>query len=225
MREKIGGQIVFFYHDSDADYRETITVMRDRNSGQEARLNFLQENKIQKKFSPLYAKRVPAGWKEEIKKQLPRFMGQRLIDLFMSAEAKTVADFCLEMYRKMELLEGVEFARSGDRVFRDAASDLSDDYFADVNYQGEIVRAQVSGGILKLHEGGGKYLSLPGQPIERRQKSAGRDNRFEWMQSVIHCTHYIYGEGEGAYLRFDKFPNVKFIKRDEITEPEFAWLG
>ena len=77
LRNDIGGGIVYFYHDSDADYRETITIMRDKTSGAEARLNFLQENKIQKKYSPLYAKRVPAGWKEEILKQLPRLWTSR----------------------------------------------------------------------------------------------------------------------------------------------------
>ena len=51
LQKEIGGQVVFFYHDSDADYRETITVMKDRSTGAEVRLNFTQENKIQKKFS------------------------------------------------------------------------------------------------------------------------------------------------------------------------------
>lgn len=74
LRDEIGGKIVFFYHDSDADYRETITIVSDRQTGAEVRLNFTQENKLQKKFSPLYLKRIPAGWKEEILKQLPRFV-------------------------------------------------------------------------------------------------------------------------------------------------------
>ena len=74
LQKERGGKIVFFYHDSDADYRETITVMADRQSGAEVRLNFTQENKLQKKHSPLYAKRIPKGWKEEILKQLPRFV-------------------------------------------------------------------------------------------------------------------------------------------------------
>ena len=143
LQAETGGRIVFFYHDSDADYRETITIMSDRQTGAEVRLNFTQENKLQKKFSPLYAKRVPAGWKEEILKQLPRFIDKPLIDLFASDNEKNVADFCLEMYKKMGLLDGVEVARSSDKTFRQKAIDLAGEYFADVEYQGEVVRAKV----------------------------------------------------------------------------------
>ena len=143
LQAETGGRIVFFYHDSDADYRETITIMSDRQTGAEVRLNFTQENKLQKKFSPLYAKRVPAGWKEEILKQLPRFIDKPLIDLFASDNEKNVADFCLEMYKKMGLLDGVEVVRSSDKNFRQKAIDLAGKYFADVEYQGEVVRAKV----------------------------------------------------------------------------------
>jgi hypothetical protein len=45
------------------------------------------------------------------------------------------------------------------------------------------------------------------------------------MKSVINCTHYIYGQGEKDYLNFQDFPDVNFIQRDEIDNPEFAWLG
>jgi hypothetical protein len=53
--------------------------------------------------------------------------------------------------------------------------------------------------------------------------SAARDSRFSWMQSVINCTHYIYGEGEKAYLDIRKFPEVKFIDRDPIEYAHLAW--
>lgn len=218
-----GGKIVFFYHDSDADYRETITAMKDRRTGAEVRLNFLQPNKIQKKFSPLYAKSIAPGWKQEILKQLPRFVDQPLIDLFSSVNAETAADFCLKMYGRLGLLAGIEVLKSGDRNFREKALDLQE-YFADVEYQGEIVRAQLIDGKLQLHEGGGKYMVLPDQKIEKWQKSPARDERFKWMQSMINCTHYIYGESEKEYLKFDEFPEVKFIERDEIDNPNYAWL-
>src|SRR5207302_2960313 len=58
LQKEIGGEIVFFFHDSDHDPRETITIVRDQRSGQDVALNFQFENSIQKKFSPLYAKRV-----------------------------------------------------------------------------------------------------------------------------------------------------------------------
>lgn len=247
LQSDIGGRIVFFYHDSDADYRETITIMLDRQSDNEVRLNFTQENKLQKKFSPLYLKRISAGWKDEILKQLPRFIdhslsfspsggdapqGQRgfrvasLIDGFKSTDEKTVADFCLEMYRKMGLLDGVEIVRSSDPNFRRLAPDLAEDYFADVKYQNEIVRAQMIDGRLQLHEGGGKYTQIQTpENIEKGQITPGARQRFAWMQSVIKCTHYVYGEGEKEYMEFDKFPEVKFIKRDGIEQPNYAWLG
>ena len=66
LQKEIGGKIVFFYHDSDADYRETITIFTDPKTGEEVRLNFNTENKIQKKYSPLYKKQILAGWQEEI---------------------------------------------------------------------------------------------------------------------------------------------------------------
>jgi len=224
LQAEIGGRIVFFYHDSDADYRETITVMNDNFTGTEARLNFLQENKIQKKYSPLYAKRIPTGWKDDIKKQLPRFANQKLINVFMSVEAKTAADFCLDMYTKMGLLDGIEVIRSGDHSFRLQATELEGEYFADIEYEQETVRAQMINNKLQLHEGGGKYITLPNAPVEKWQKSPARDQRFIWMQSVIHCTHYITGNAEFDYLKKQDFPEVQFVKRDQIEEAELAWI-
>lgn len=225
LQAEIGGRVVFFYHDSDADYRETITIMHDKSSGVEVRLNFLQENKIQKKYSPLYAKRVPEGWKEEIKKQLPRFVSQETINTFMSVEAKTAADFCLDMYTKLGLLDGIEVMRSGDHAFRLQASDLTGEYFADVQYEGETVRAQLINNKLQLHEGGGKYTVLPDQPVEKWQKNPARDQRFGWMQAVIKCTHYIAGNSEHEYLDKSSFPEVAFVKRDDIDQAELAWIN
>ena len=296
LQKKIGGKIVFFYHDSDADYRETITIFHDSLTGQEVRLNFTQENKVQKKFSPLYLKRIPVGWKQEILKQLPRLVdvgnkktaqlraasGSRLVtdkpgltliksisknqdlsssfssggpdgnrtretlvssqvtspdqahlgelyhnpgEIFTSVNARTVGDFCLEMYQKMGLLNGVEVVRSSDKSFREQATDIKEG-FADIEYQGEIVRAKIEGDGFSLHEGGGVYTKLP-KPgkISKSQISPAKDERFGWMNSVIHCTYYIYGEGEKEYLKTADFPEVKFIDREKIDEPNFAWLG
>ncbi len=271
LQKDIGGKIVFFYHDSDADYRETITVMIDRQTGAEVRLNFTQENKLQKKYSPLYLKRIPLGWKEETLKQLPRFMDKPLIDLFASTVSNNAADFCLDMYKKMGLLEGIEILRSSDKNFRETAPDIKD-FYADIDYQGEIVRAKIQtlyapttpsryashpslsggdapqlsedgvrsspplqGGVPRtksrgeavgvLHEGGDKFINFPIlKPIEKWQKNPGRDERFFWMNSVISATHYIFGEGEKAYLKTEDFPEVKFIDRDKIEDSGYAWL-
>lgn len=129
LKQELGGKIVFFYHDSDADYRETITVLKDRQNGAEVRLNFTQENKLQKKFSPLYLKRIPKGWKEEILKQLPRFVDKNLMGLFASVNAPDAANFCLEMYKKLGLLDGIRVFRSGDKTFRFSAVDLTSGLF------------------------------------------------------------------------------------------------
>ncbi len=223
LQAKIGGKVVFFYHDSDADYRETITIMEDKETKEEVRINFSTKNKIQKKYSPLYAKKILDGWQEETARKLPRFVSKPLIDTFSAVAEKTVANFCLEMYKKMGLLDGIEIVRSSDKNFREAASDLSE-FYADVEYEEEIVRAEMHEGVLRLHEGGGKYFTIPApQTIEKWQKNPGRDYRFAWMQSVIHCTHYVTGLGEGQYLKKEDFPDVTFVNREEIEKSDHAF--
>ena len=58
VQAEIGGEIVFFCHDSDHDPRETRTILRHRKTGLPAQLNFSFENRLQRKFSPLYLKRI-----------------------------------------------------------------------------------------------------------------------------------------------------------------------
>ncbi len=237
LQKEIGGKIVLFYHDSDADYRETITVMRDKHTGAEVRLNFLQENKIQKNFSPLYEKRIPTTWKGDILKQLPRFFsppsplegegwgeGANMIELFTSVEPTNVADFCLEMYKKLGILDGIEVIKSSDKNFREAAEDLQNEFYADVPYEGEMVRAKKIPEGFQLHSGGDKFITLPDQQVNKNQKTPGRDHRFKWMNSVIHATHYITGNSEYDYLKKEDFPEVNFIKRDQIDDQELAWI-
>ncbi len=60
--------------------------------------------------------------------------------------------------------------------------------------------------------------------IEKWQKSPGRDQRFDWMNSVINCTHYVTGEAEGDYLEKEKFPEVKFIIREKIDQSDHAYI-
>jgi len=224
LQQKIGGEIVFFYHDSDHDYRETITLMTDLQSGKENRLNFLQENKIQKKYSPFFAKRIPPDWQEMTLRQLPRFVSFELIEIFASVQAATVADFCLQIYEKMGLLKGIRIVRSSDPEFRKSASELREDFFADVEYEGEIVRARYQNGKLFLHRGGQEYINLPQQDIKKEQKNPARDERFFWMQSVLHCTHYIAGKSEMEYLQKDQFPTVQFLPREEIKNQDHAFI-
>jgi hypothetical protein len=224
LQREIGGEIVFFFHDSDHDPRETVTILHDRRTGREERLNFQFANKLQKQFSPLYAKRVLPGWQAKTARQLPCFVPAELVDHFKAVGAGNVADFCLEMYRRMGLLEGVRVARSSDPEFRRRALPV-EDYFVDVPHEGELVRARRAGDKLLLHKGADCYIELPlqGEPATA-QISPTRDTRLRWMQSVIGCTHYVAGASEIKYLNTEEAPGVQFIARDEISESDRAYL-
>jgi len=222
LQAEFGGEIVFFYHDSDHDPRETQTILRHRATREPATLNFAFANKVQRKFSPLYLKRVPADWTGKTVLQLPNYVERPAIDAFQRISAATVADFCLEMYRAMGLLDGIRVARSGDVAFRRMACDITD-FFVDVPYQGEVVRARCTDGQLRLHEGGDQYLTLPNTAFTKDQISPTRDSRLRWMQSVLHCTHYIAGAGERAYLHPEEAPEITFVTRDAIDNAHEAW--
>jgi hypothetical protein len=112
--------------------------------------------------------------------------------------------------------------RSADPGFRCAACDVSD-FFVDVPYQGETVRARFVDGALQLHEGGDSFVTLPAVPFDKSQISPTRDSRLCWMQSVVHCTHYIAGAGEQAYLRREDAPEVTFVNRDPIDRSDEAY--
>jgi hypothetical protein len=222
LRSEIQGEIVFFYHDSDHDPRETKTILRHRRTNEPAHLNFAFENKIQRKFSPLHLKKIPAGWQEKSALQLPNYVDRPLIDIFKKTSAANVADFCLEMYRQMDLLNGIRVVRSSDPAVRRAACDILD-FFVDVVYKGEIVRARSVGGALQLHEGGDQFLTLPPATFTKEQISPARDSRLRWMQSVLHCTHYIAGVGEQAYLCQSDAPEIHFLTRDAIDRADEAY--
>jgi hypothetical protein len=215
LQAELGGEIVFFYHDSDHDPRETRTLLRHRKTNEPAQLNFAFENRLQRKFSPLHFKRVPAGWQEKTLRQLPNYVDRRLIERFEKVAAANVADFCLAMYRSMNLLEGIRVVRSGDPGVRRAACAVPE-FFVDVLFEGEIVRARSLPDALKLHEGGDSFVTLPPTPFGPEQVSPTRDTRLAWMQSVLHCTHYVAGAGERAYLCPEQTPEITFVDRETI---------
>jgi hypothetical protein len=74
-----------------------------------------------------------------------------------------------------------------------------------------------------LHEGGNSFVTLPNSPFTKEQISPARDTRLRWMQSVVHCTHYVSGAGEQDYLRKDETPEITFIQRDFIDRHEEAY--
>jgi len=243
---EIGGEIIFFYHDSDHDPRETKIILRHRKTDEPAQLNFAFKNRLQRKFSPLYLKHIAAGWQDKTALQLPNYVGHPLINVFKKISTAKVADFCLEMYRGMGLLEGIRVVRSSDPAVRRAACDVPE-FFVDVPYEGEIVRARFNAGapvsdparigsttqkhagsetgapMLTLHEGGDSFVTLPETAFTKKQISPTRDTRLRWMQSVLHCTHYVAGAGEKAYLRPEEAPDVTFINRDAIDRPDEAY--
>ncbi len=222
LQAEIGGEIVFFLHDSDHDCRETQTTLRHLKTGQPQTFNFTFANKLQRKFSPLCLKRIPADWQPNTARQLPNFVAARWVDAFKQVGATNVADFCLEMYRRMGLPDGIRVVRSGDPAVRRAACEITD-YFVDVPHEGEVVRARLIDGALKLHEGGNAYTDLPKADFTKEQISPTRDSRLRWMQSVIHCTHYICGAGEQAYLNPADAPEITFVPRDPIDRSDEAY--
>ena len=74
LQREIGGEIIFFYHDSDHDPRETQTILTHRKTGERTTLNFAFANKVQRKWSPLFHKEVPADWHEKTARQLPAYV-------------------------------------------------------------------------------------------------------------------------------------------------------
>ena len=223
LQAEIGGSVVYFCHDSDHDPRETRTILRHRATDELAHLNFAVTSKLQRKFSPLYAKRIAADWHTRTLAQLPNYLDHPVIELFRKTSADTVATFCLEMYRGMGRLDGVELVRSSDPEVRRRACDV-DDFFVDVPYEGEIVRARMRDGALCLHEGGDSFVTLPAvSGFGKEQISPTRDTRLRWMQSVIHCTHYVTGAGEQAYLRPEEAPEIAYVRREDIERWDEAF--
>ena len=75
-------------------------------------LNFAFKNSIQRKFSPLYLKEIPDGWQDKTARQLPNYISHGLIEIFQMSSAVNMADFCLEIYRQMGLLDHIRVVRS-----------------------------------------------------------------------------------------------------------------
>lgn len=227
LQREIGGEIVFFCHDSDHDPRETRTLLRRLDSGQPCEINFTFANKLQRKYSPLYLKRVLPEWHTRTARRLPYYVDAAWVDVFNAmAESpvamSNVADFCLEMYRRMGLLDGMRVVRSSDPAYRQAACEVPD-FYVDLPYEGEIVRARCADGALTLHEGGDSYLTLPPTSFTKAQISPTRDTRLKWMQSVIHCTHYVCGASEQNYMTKADAPEIVYVPRDTIERSDEAY--
>jgi len=230
LRQEIGGRIVWFCHDSDHDYRETITKIKtDRYPEGFVRLNINQTSKFIKLFSPLSRKDIKPGWQRETANKLQPIVPKESWELFTAIRAATSADFCLAMYRGMGLLEGIDVVRSSDPAFRAQATDISgQDHYLDIEYKDALVHARKSAEGYFLDHGGNVKEFIPQEltpeALPATRLSPTRETRFAWMQSVVHCTHYIYGKGEKEYVDFSPWKDIQFIERKETYNPEFAVL-
>lgn len=223
LRTELGGRIVFFLHDSDHDHRETNMALTNRHTGGIERINFDVVSKTQKLYSPLYCKTIEEGWKNKTLRCLPNLVASKWVEAFKAIDTDKVTEFCLAMYERMGLLDGLEIARSSDAGFREKAIDV-DDHFVDTDYKGETVRARLQKGRLHLFKGGGRTIDLGERAFGKAQISPTRDTRLRWMQSVVKCTHYVAGEGEIQYLNQDDAPEIEFIKRDGIERAGEAYV-
>ena len=166
-----------------------------------------------------------ADWQSNTVRQLPAYVDPALADLVCQTRADNVADFCLEMYSRMGLLDGVQIVRSSDPAVRRTACGVPD-FFADLPYENETVRARLQDGVPRLHEGGNSYLTLPlAAPVTPECISPTRDTRLRWMQSVVRCTHYVAGAGEKAYLHPEETPEITFLEREAIERSDEAFIG
>ncbi len=213
LQAEMGGRIVFFCHDSDHDPRETRTILRHRTTGATAKLNFAVASKLQRKFSPLYAKRIAPDWQGRTLLQLPNYVEGRVIDVFRKTSAETVADFCLAMYRRLGWLDGIEVVLSSDPALRRRACPVRE-FFVDVPYEGEIVRARVRDGALELHEGGRR---LPDPARDRLRQGADQPHAGypAPLDAVGHTMHPLRGRRGRARLSSGR--------RKRRTSP--SWAG
>jgi hypothetical protein len=66
-------------------------------------------------------------------------------------------------------------------------------------------------------------LKLPHIQFGKENISPTRDSRLRWMQSVVHCTHYVAGAGEQDYLRKEDAPEITYVPRDTIDRSNEAY--
>ena len=66
-------------------------------------------------------------------------------------------------------------------------------------------------------------MEIFGGDFGPEQISPTRDTRFVWMQSVIRCSHYVAGASEQHYINKGDAPEVKFVRRDDISDSGKAY--
>ena len=56
-----------------------MTTLRHRKTDAPLTFNFTFQNKIQRKFTPLYAKKIPSTWRDQTARQLPAYVEARWV--------------------------------------------------------------------------------------------------------------------------------------------------
>jgi len=232
LQKDIGGSMVFFLHDSDHDPRETQTKIRsDEYKEGYATFNFRIDDRITRRWSPLAIKEFNPKSMDWIRKKVRDILPSDVFENLNGIKTTNVTRFCMEVYKRMGLLDEMEIVSSHYPGFRKKA-DLSefgngDGFYFDTEYEGRTVRAEICEGTLRLHHGGQHYTKIreveSGDLLKTPECiSPGRDRRFHWMNSVIGCTHYVAGNEEMKYLSGIK--GIKIIRREQISDPGFAWI-
>ena len=166
LQDEIGGEIVFFCHDSDHDPRETRTILRHRSSGIPLHLNFAFANQIQRKYSPLYLKRVLPAWQAKTGDSFAiasSHVGCRRSRRWRPPMSPIFVWKCTAVWG---CWKASACCARAIRSFACAACEIPD-FFVDVPYEGEIVRARLDGDVLKLHEGGDFYTDAAGDALHQ----------------------------------------------------------
>ncbi len=225
LRDRIGGRIVFFYHDSDHDPRETQTILVEEKTGDEQRLNFQFANKTQKKFSPLYAKFIAPDWQTHHHPPAPQIprpdrrstRSNRSPRPTPPTSASTsTAPSDSSTASKSPGPATPPFARPpapsttiSSTSNTKAKSSAPDDHpTTDSDSTGAATPTSTS-----PRKSGTNVRSAP--PVTPASR---------WMQSVIHCTHYVAGAGEMDYLDTSQAPEIEFLRRDDISHASQAYL-
>ena len=176
------------------------TILRRRKTNEPAVLNFAFVNKVQRKFSPLHLKHIDPAWQQKTESATAQLRGAHRPSRCSSRRQPATRRIFASKYtgawgcwRECGWCVRATRRCGGRRA-------TWGNFLSDVPYEGETVRARLADGALKLHEGGDAFITLPPVNFTKEQISPTRDSRLRWMQSVVHCTHYIAGAGEQAYL-------------------------
>ena len=144
-------------------------------------------------------------------RQLPNYVDRELVDKFQEVDCHNPADFCLKMYGKMGLLDGVRVERSSSPEFRKRA--VSVDNFILLMPSGKAKRFGPAAGTencfcTRAPTGSSNSLpriSTPLRSVLRVILVCGGCNR------SFNASHYVAGAGEQEDLNEADAPGITFV--------------